>query len=138
MYGIAKYWHLKCKFQLSHEREVMFVVWDMLECDGWIGFILLNAFLHAIWISILLCCQLYQVVSLGMTTNERMNANRYQHFIANPSGQFRSPFHRGKLQNFVDFTGWSFFGLFRPDRVDWLKRYDVYTDNSTSDKYQYV
>ncbi|XP_026679261.1 palmitoyltransferase Hip14-like [Diaphorina citri] len=139
LYGIAKYWKSKCQFQLSHEREVMFVVWDMLQCDGWVGFILLNAFVHAIWITVLLSCQLYQIISLGMTTNERMNANRYHHFIANPQGQFISPFHRGRLQNFVDFTGWSCFGLFKPERIDWMKRYEVYTEpTSLSDKYQFV
>lgn len=139
LYGIFKYWYVRCKFPESQESEMIFVVWDMFQCNGWIGFIMINVLVHAIWITVLLSCQMYQIVSLGMTTNERMNANRYQHFIAKPQGQFMSPFHSGKLQNFINFTGWSCFGLFHPDKIDWLKRYDVHTEPSSfSDKYQYV
>lgn len=50
----------------------------------------------------LLGCQTYQIVWLGMTTNERINAARYEHFIPHGKG-YRSPYNRGKIQNLIDF-----------------------------------
>ena len=45
-------------------------------CQPWIGWIMLNACLHLIWVTILLICQKYQIICLAMTTNERMNRDR--------------------------------------------------------------
>jgi hypothetical protein len=33
----------------------------VLYCDGWVTFMAANAGLHAIWVTALLSCQLYQV-----------------------------------------------------------------------------
>lgn len=46
------------------------------SCTPWIGWVMLNATLHFIWVTILLVCQTYQIICLGMTTNERMNRDR--------------------------------------------------------------
>lgn len=62
-----------------------------------------------------------QIVLLGMTTNERLNHYRYQHF--HQGGVSRSPFHRGYFQNVVDFLGWRCFGLLNPDLTDWSKTF---------------
>ena len=43
------------------------------------------ALFHCVWVSCLAVCQLYQVVCLAMTTNERMNAGRYRHFQSGPT-----------------------------------------------------
>lgn len=51
----------------------------------------------------LLGCQTYQIVWLGMTTNERINAARYEHFIRYENG-YKSPYSRGKVQNLIDFV----------------------------------
>ena len=41
---------------------------------------LIMSLFHCVWVSCLGVCQIYQVVVLAMTTNERMNAARYRHF----------------------------------------------------------
>jgi palmitoyltransferase len=63
-----------------------------LSINGWVVFAAFNAFLHTIWVACLLVCQLYQVVWLAMTTNERMNCRRYSHFKRDLDGHLTSPF----------------------------------------------
>lgn len=64
----------------------------ILTINGWVGWAAFNSFLHSIWVACLLICQLYQVCWLGMTTNERMNCRRYNHFDRDPDGHLISPF----------------------------------------------
>lgn len=59
-----------------------------------------------------------------MTTNERMNAGRYRHFHGGTGGT-KSPFHRGRYQNIIDFLQLRCFGLCRPDPTDWMTRYII-------------
>lgn len=80
-----------------------------------------NALLHMSWVILLTICQTYQVICLGMTTNERMNRGRYRHFQEKGG---HSPFTRGPLQNLIDFVGCTCFGLVQPRRIDWMNYYD--------------
>jgi len=91
------------------------------NCDAWVGWVMGNALLHMSWVILLTICQTYQVICLGMTTNERMNRGRYRHFQAKGG---HSPFTRGPIQNLVDFLECSCFGLVQPKRVDWMNYYD--------------
>jgi hypothetical protein len=93
-------------------------------CNPWVTWILVNMCFHAIWVSCLTVCQLYQVMYLAMTTNERMNAGRYKHFHTK-RGDIQSPFNKGILQNLVDVTGWSLGGIIRPSRTDWSKQFEM-------------
>lgn len=36
---------------------------DLLSCDGWISFTAANAVVHTFWVTALLSCQLYQVIT---------------------------------------------------------------------------
>ena len=60
-----------------------------------------------------------------MTTNERMNSYRYKHFQDTKTRKIRSPFHRGKVQNLVDFAQLRLPGRFSPDERDWKHIYTV-------------
>lgn len=60
-----------------------------------------------------------QIMVLGMTTNERMNAGRYKHFKQG------NPFHRGALQNAADFCNFSFCGVKAKPSSDWLHSFDL-------------
>lgn len=91
------------------------------NCNAWVGWVMGNALLHMSWVILLTICQTYQVICLGMTTNERMNRGRYRHFQAKGG---HSPFTRGPFQNLVDFLECSCFGLVQPKRVDWMNYYD--------------
>ncbi|KAK8391811.1 hypothetical protein O3P69_017445 [Scylla paramamosain] len=124
-------------------------IWSSLgavcTCEPWVAWVAANAVLHAAWVATLLGCQLYQVLILGMTTNERMNCYRYKHFQVGKKGEVRSPFHRGVWRNLQDLLDWTCFGLLKPDRTDWLRVYTLAESAedkqpllSQSDMYQYV
>ena len=55
------------------------------------------------WSIVLLSCHLYQISHLGMTTNERLNVNRYKHFHTSRPGVFSSPFRDGHVRNIIRF-----------------------------------
>lgn len=84
------------------------------------------------------CILLYfQIMVLGMTTNERMNAGRYKHF------EHGNPFHRGALQNIADFCNVSFCGIKAKPSSDWLHSFDIKSVEklpllTAKDNYQYV
>ncbi|XP_026765096.2 palmitoyltransferase Hip14 [Galleria mellonella] len=86
------------------------------QCNAWLVWVMLNAAFHLFWVSVLLCCQLYLVVCLGMTTNEQLNRGRYRHFQARGG---RSPFSRGPLNNCADFFQCRLCGLLAPRPRDW-------------------
>lgn len=61
------------------------------------------SFVLLVWTAMLLSCQLYLMLWLGMTTNENMNSRRYEHFKHDSKGNAISPFNRGCCHNLVDF-----------------------------------
>lgn len=112
--------------------------------NAWVAFVMCNALLHLGWVAVLTVCQTYQVIWLGMTTNERMNRGRYRHFQAAGG---RSPFTRGPLKNAADFLECSCFGLVAAQRVDWQTTFEVEKGGiverepllrAPTDNYQYV
>lgn len=110
-------------------------------CNPWIGWILVNALLHLCWVTLLTVCQTYQIVWLGMTTNERMNRGRYRHFQATGG---KSPFNRGPIRNTADFLECNCFGAVQPVTTDWMtyfeleKRIEHEPLLRATDNYQYV
>ncbi|XP_046452216.1 palmitoyltransferase ZDHHC17-like [Daphnia pulex] len=131
IFGVVNFWNKECN---AHAGL------GVLYCDGWVTFIAANAGLHAIWVTALLSCQLYQVVILGMTTNERLNASRYKHFHRTPKKsswlkktKYASPFDRGILHNAAEFFhiriggGSSSSGspYLRPRDVDWKTEFNM-------------
>ena len=66
------------------------------------------------WSLLLLSCQIYQI-AIGMTTNERMNVQRYKHFHTARQGVYRSPFTDGYLRNIVRFF-YRENGMFHPSQ----------------------
>jgi palmitoyltransferase len=99
-------------------------------CEPWVTWVMLNMGFHAVWVSCLTACQLYQVICLAMTTNERMNAGRYKHFTRNRQGHVITPFNKGMVNNIADVTGWGFGGILKTRRVDWSKQYEADEDSS--------
>ncbi|XP_037568428.1 palmitoyltransferase ZDHHC17 isoform X2 [Dermacentor silvarum] len=101
-------------------------LWAALSQSGWVAWIAFNTLLHSAWVSCLLLCQLYQMVWLAMTTNERMNCNRYPHFRRSSSGRVISPFNMGPFKNLADFCEWRCLGA-KPQ--DWRHIYDTNEDD---------
>lgn len=139
IYGAVQFWGTAC--DLSSSSGFFSSILAAGQCDAWVMWITSNCIIHAVWVSLLLGCQTYQIVILGMTTNERLNHWRYQHF--QQGGVSRSPFHKGYFQNFVDFFGWRCFGLLQPDTTDWSKTFQVAPEAerpllNTKENYQFV
>lgn len=111
------------------------------QCSPWVSWVISNALLHIGWVTLLTICQTYQIVWLGMTTNERMNRGRYRHFQAAGG---KSPFNRGPLRNTADFMECNCFGTVQPMKTDWMTFFDL--DKTIehepllrpTDNYQYV
>jgi len=140
--GWGCYTYLAAVCRQSSDSGLLEVVKAMCVCSPWVVTIGLMCAFHAVWVTCLAVCQLYQVIVLAMTTNERMNAGRYRHFQSGGRGVHISPFDRGWWQNFVDFLGWRLGGVLRPATTDWSKQFTVpgdYDDKeSLINSYQYV
>lgn len=89
--------------------------------DPWLGFILVMCFFHLTWVYLLLMVQIFQMICQGMTTNEKMNAHRYSHFLKFGGS---NPFHRGVLANCADFFGFTCCQD-RSSKVDWTSTYEI-------------
>ncbi|XP_066590663.1 palmitoyltransferase Hip14 isoform X2 [Prorops nasuta] len=134
----VQYWQFECWTNLTngHTPDNYFVA--AATCDTWVMWVAVNTSLHSFWVGILLAVQCYQIMVLGMTTNERMNAGRYAHF------KDGNPFHRGALQNIADFCNCSFCGVKAKPSSDWLHSYDLKQSIekvpllATKDNFQYV
>ncbi|XP_059059496.1 palmitoyltransferase Hip14 [Achroia grisella] len=85
------------------------------QCNAWLVWVMLNATFHLFWVAVLLCCQIYLVVCLGMTTNEQLNRGRYRHFQERGG---RSPFTRGPLRNAAELFQCRLWGLLPPPPAD--------------------
>ncbi|EDV97269.1 palmitoyltransferase Hip14 [Drosophila grimshawi] len=118
LYGGSKYYVNECNVRFDDFLTAMRAIGN---CNAWVGWVMGNALLHMSWVILLTVCQTYQVICLGMTTNERMNRGRYRHFQAKGG---HSPFTRGPLLNLIDFLECSCFGMMQPRHVDWMSYYD--------------
>jgi len=130
LYGTIQFWSYHIR-EFKEARNHDFVTRG-LRVNGWVAWGAINAFLHSIWVGCLLVCQLYQVLWLAMTTNERMNCRRYAHFKRDYNGHITSPFNRGLFRNFLDFFELRLSKRWKPDPRDWRFVYDLESDEPTS------
>lgn len=114
LWGGAQYYLAECPWTAG--ATLVDVLMEWAQCNAWLAWVMLNAFFHLFWVTVLTCCQMYLVVCLGMTTNEQLNRSRYRHFVARGG---RSPFSRGPLHNCADFFGCRMCGLISPRTRDW-------------------
>ncbi|KMQ92184.1 palmitoyltransferase zdhhc17 [Lasius niger] len=115
----VQYWQFECWSNLTNGHSADNYLVAAATCDAWVMWVAANTSLHSFWVGTLLACQCYQIMVLGMTTNERMNAGRYKHFKQG------NPFHRGALQNAADFCNFSFCGVKAKPSSDWLHSFDL-------------
>lgn len=141
IYGGVNFYAVSC--EIRYEDGLLNAIMILSSCNPWVGWVTANAILHFMWVAVLTFCQMYQIMCLGVTTNERINHRRYKHFQAN-SG--KSPFTRGFVQNTIDFFECSCFGIFHPRKIDWLTLFDSDVSKSIehepllrpTDNFQYV
>lgn len=122
-------WGLKASlaymFHFSHVDSTQNIIlrgWHYISSDPFIGFIFLMSLLHFTWVYLLLVSQIFQLFCQGMTTNEKRNAHRYEHFLKLGG---LSPFHRGACANCGDFFGFTCCNTKEEKSVDWTKTYDI-------------
>ncbi len=146
LYGSLVFWQNTCDTNYSEEGLLNTGV-KIITCHPWVFWIALNAMFHLAWVGTLLACQLYQIVILAATTNERLNFGRYKHFHTSKKGTYRSPFHRGYLNNLADVLDIRCCGLLRPSRINWFNMFSADDDKKSDhrtfsvpkrDNYQFV
>nr|NP_001071933.1 zinc finger protein [Ciona intestinalis]BAE93338.1 zinc finger protein [Ciona intestinalis] len=123
-------WHIYAAFQfwqygtpVSTDLVGFERIWSIMKYSPWVVWIFLNCVFHSTWVCVLLVCQLYQIIWLGVTTNERMNAGRYHHFHTSQHGNLEtSPFNRGVVANFADFFQIELCGMLKPLKIDWKSK----------------
>ena len=76
---------------------------SLVTCHPSLMCLMLMMSVTLLWTLVLLVSQLYQILILAMTTNERANLRRYKHFHTAKPGKYASPFNRGIIGNFVTF-----------------------------------
>ena len=64
---------------------------QFMSCSAWVSFFTVVAGFNLFWITCLCICHIYQTVFIGLTTNERLNLERYKHFY-DKNGKYRNPF----------------------------------------------
>ncbi|VDK76290.1 unnamed protein product [Litomosoides sigmodontis] len=65
---------------------------NITYCNPWVTYVFVIALYHFIWTSAMFVFQIYQILC-EMTTNERLNAYRYEHFHSTGDRlTIRSPF----------------------------------------------
>lgn len=134
-YGGIKVYKDECNLTVSEGAWNAVLI--IANCSPWVAWMMLNVWFHLLWVTILTTIQIYQIVFIGMTTNERINRGRYKHFI-DLAG--KSPFNLGPWRNIADFFQCSCFGLLQVKSRNWM----VFTDKEAAklitshDDLQYV
>ncbi|MCP9265879.1 Palmitoyltransferase [Dirofilaria immitis] len=76
---------------------------NITYCNPWVTYVSAIALYHFIWTSAMFIFQIYQILC-EITTNERLNAYRYEHFhSAGDRLTVKSPFSKGILKNLYNF-----------------------------------
>jgi len=133
VWATLMYYNTYC---VPFEEGILIAAIKAFTCAPWVSWGFCMACFHSVWVCTLLSCSVYQVLWLGMTTNERMNAPRYKHFHEKSTGNIKSPFGNGVLQNTADFFNISFFGFIRPRQIDWMNEYEVRDFNGPQDNWR--
>jgi len=108
--------------------------------NAWVTLAAINSAFHFTWVLCLLLFQLHQITWLALTTNERMNHERYDHFKHDNNGEVISPFDQGCLQNFSNFFELKFTRFIRGSNPDWRRIYslDDYEDEKRGKPFELI
>ncbi|WAR03499.1 ZDH17-like protein [Mya arenaria] len=149
-------WSVNCEKVHFYDDGITGSVWKVVKPSPWVFWIGLNSFLHFLWVGALLLSQLYQIMWLGMTTNERLNHARYYYLDAMskkrmaennaPKAQNHGHSHGiGDKQCFNDHSQKPYRNPFH--KMNWYNQYDIPGEETAStrmplnvhrDNYQFV
>lgn len=60
LYGAAKFWSIHC-ISTAEDATFFSTLADIGHCNAWVAWVVANAGLHLVWVSLLTTCQAYQV-----------------------------------------------------------------------------
>uniref|UniRef100_A0A8D0H4C9 protein S-acyltransferase n=1 Tax=Sphenodon punctatus TaxID=8508 RepID=A0A8D0H4C9_SPHPU len=98
---------------------------QIVSCSPWVLYISVLVCFHALWASLLLIIQLYQIAFLGLTSHERITLLKQSKCSKYPVSLRKNPYNNGCLQNLADFFHCRCLGLFKPNIVDWTSQYTL-------------
>ncbi|CRK98524.1 CLUMA_CG011877, isoform A [Clunio marinus] len=114
-YGGVMFYSVECNFTVADG------IWNAIltieSCSPWVAWMMINGWFHLLWVSILTTIQIYQIVFIGMTTNERINRGRYRHFMELGG---KSPFNLGPWRNLAEFLRCTCCGLLKFKSNNWM------------------
>ncbi|XP_008947823.1 PREDICTED: palmitoyltransferase ZDHHC13 [Merops nubicus] len=123
--GTLMYWSNHCAASY-HQDGAWTYFTELMLCSPWVSYIFALGCFHAVWASLSLTVQLYQIAFLGLTSHERMNLLIQKKSSKHPVSLRRTPYNLGCFQNLADFFQCSCFGMFKPNAVDWTKQYNLF------------
>ncbi|XP_021258372.1 palmitoyltransferase ZDHHC13 isoform X3 [Numida meleagris] len=125
LYRTLLYWSKHC--MTSYHTDGAWTYFTQITaCSPWVSYIFMLACFHAVWASLWLTIQLYQIAFLGLTSHERMNLLMESKSSKHPVSLRRNPYNLGCFQNLADFFQCRCFGMVKPSAVDWTKQYNVH------------
>ncbi|XP_010005724.1 PREDICTED: palmitoyltransferase ZDHHC13 [Chaetura pelagica] len=125
LYGTVLYWSNNCATSYHQEGAWTYLT-QIIYCSPWVFYIFSVASFHAVWTSLWLTVQLYQIAFLGLTWHERMNILMQNKSSKHPVSLRRTPYNLGCFQNLADFFQCSCFGMVKPNVVDWTRQYNLF------------
>ncbi|XP_062917779.1 putative palmitoyltransferase ZDHHC13 [Mobula hypostoma] len=135
-YGTIVYWSSHCV--TSYEKNGLWILLiQIISCSPWIVWIFLLVLFHSSWVVFLLFNQLYQILYLGLTTNERLSLIKRAH-SGRIVGNQQNPFNHGCFQNLVDFFQCRCFGVLKPSKIDWSQQYTMGFEQPRTNEFQFV
>ncbi|CAL8079723.1 unnamed protein product [Orchesella dallaii] len=119
-------------------RKNLHKEWDFIHVvsfEPWITFMSLQAAFYGIWVLGLMICQLYTILWLGLTTNERLNRTRYAKRFGFANMNLSTNSNPGVVKNFIDF-----FELesFNPGKTDWMRVFPQDQEESSVDSQPFI
>ncbi|CAH8599533.1 unnamed protein product [Schistosoma turkestanicum] len=159
IFGTICYWQNEFNCLLNRrtpieKNDLLTTIWSYLSCNPWVTFCFINAIFYSFWTTLLFGSQLYQMVWLNATTNERINMDRYVEFNMNthnnnsntnpslsnekfisPPSKYDRPYDHGMWRNLLDLIGLPGFIRHSNKPVDWRQIYQIEQLNVQSSIY---
>ncbi|XP_053576218.1 palmitoyltransferase ZDHHC13 [Bombina bombina] len=120
IYATSIYWRDHC---VTHKGGILDFLMEVLNCSPWIVYMFVITCCLTIWATLMFLMQMFQIVFLGLTTQERVSIQIQNRQSKNKVSLRKTPFNRGCIQNLAEFFNCQCFGLIKTNRVDWTKQY---------------
>ncbi|XP_073434431.1 palmitoyltransferase ZDHHC13 [Dendrobates tinctorius] len=122
IYASSIFWVSQCSTNLQKDGIGGFLA-EIISCSPWVLYIFVLVCFFTVWSTLMLILQIYQIIFLGLTTQERFNIQMQNRYSKHQVPLRRSPFNRGCIQNLADFFRCQCFGLIKTNPVDWTQQY---------------